>query len=57
MRALAIIIACSVLLGGCAEVKPWDRDLLAQKQMQLVPAPVDDALGACVSLEHGSYHE
>ena len=44
MRALAIIIACSVLLGGCAEVKPWDRDLLAQKQMQLVPAPVDDAL-------------
>ena len=45
MRAFAIIITITaVLLGGCAEVKPWDRDLLAQKRMQLVPAPVDSAL-------------
>jgi Domain of unknown function (DUF4266) len=34
----------ALLLGGCAAVKPWDRDLLAQKEMQLVPAPVDNAL-------------
>ena len=45
MRTLAIVIACSaLLLSGCAAVKPWDRDLLAQKKMQLVPAPVDNAL-------------
>jgi len=45
MRILAMIIACSaLLLSGCADVKPWDRDLLAQKKMQLVPAPVDNAL-------------
>lgn len=45
MRALTIAIACSALfIGGCAAVKPWDRDLLAQKDMQLVPAPVDNAL-------------
>jgi hypothetical protein len=45
MRTLAMLIACSaLLLSGCADVKPWDRDLLAQKKMQLVPAPVDNAL-------------
>ena len=45
MRTLAIVFACSALLiSGCADVKPWDRDLLAQKKMQLVPAPVDNAL-------------
>ena len=45
MRALALLITITaVLLAGCAEVKPWDRDLLAQKRMQLVPAPVDNAL-------------
>ena len=45
MRTLAVVIACSaLLLSGCADVKPWDRDLLAQKKMQLVPAPVDNAL-------------
>ncbi len=28
-----------LLLGGCSisEVKPWDRNLLAQEKMQLVP--------------------
>jgi hypothetical protein len=45
MRTLAMLIACSaLLLSACADVKPWDRDLLAQKKMQLVPAPVDNAL-------------
>lgn len=45
MRFLSVFMVISALLGGgCAEVKPWDRDLLAEKQMQLVPAPVDNAL-------------
>ena len=38
------IVLFALFIGGCAEVKPWDRDLLAQKKMQLVPAPVDNAL-------------
>jgi len=45
MRAIAITIVITMLLvSGCSAVKPWDRDLLAQKKMQLVPAPVDNAL-------------
>ena len=45
MRYLVTVIALSVLLlSGCADVKPWDRDLLAQKKMQLVPSPVNNAL-------------
>ena len=45
MRTLIIAAALSaLLLSGCTAVKPWERDLLAQKKMQLVPAPVDNAL-------------
>ena len=45
MRSVMLaLIALTVLLGGCSTVKPWDRDLLAEKQMQLVPAPLDNAL-------------
>jgi hypothetical protein len=45
MRALTIIIVAMIgLLDGCSTVKPWDRDLLAEKHMQLVPAPLDNAL-------------
>ncbi len=33
-------------LAGCSlsEVKPWDRDLLAQEKMQLVVDPVENYL-------------
>ena len=41
---VTVIVFTTLLVGGCATVKPWDRDLLAQKQMQLIPAPVDNAL-------------
>lgn len=30
-----------VLLSGCAEVKPWERNILAQPGMQLVPDKLD----------------
>lgn len=35
-----------LLLCGCAvqRVQPWERDLLAQKKMQLVPDPIQNAL-------------
>ncbi len=29
-----------LLVAGCATVKPWDRDLLAQKQMSFNPSPM-----------------
>jgi len=29
-----------LLVAGCETVKPWDRDLLAQKQMSFNPAPM-----------------
>jgi hypothetical protein len=33
-----------VCLAGCTlePVQPWDRDLLAQEKMQLVPDPVEN---------------
>ena len=45
MRSLTIsVVALTLPLGGCSSVNPWDRDLLAEKQMQLVPSPLDNAL-------------
>ena len=43
MQRLAIIILFTVMASACSftGVKPWDRDLLAQKQMQLDPYPID----------------
>lgn len=34
------------LLGGCQTIgiKPWERDLLAEKSMQLDAYPIDSAL-------------
>ena len=49
-RALRIALAIAItgggllVLGGCATVRPWDRDLLAQKKMQLVPSPMQHAV-------------
>lgn len=30
-----------VLISGCAEVKPWQRNILAQQDMQLVPDKIE----------------
>ena len=39
----ALLLLMTVILSACSftGVKPWDRDLLAQKQMQLDPYPID----------------
>ncbi len=44
-RSLLLIMVLA-LLGGCSTepLKPWDRDLLAQPEMQLVPDPLQNAL-------------
>lgn len=42
----AALLATLALGTGCAamSVQPWDRDLLAQKKMQLVPLPMENAV-------------
>lgn len=39
--AVGFIAVASASLGGCASVgpRPWEHDLLAQKEMQLNPNP------------------
>lgn len=36
---LALALALATLAAGCASVKPWDRDLLAEKGMRFIPNP------------------
>ena len=37
---------CVVLLGltGCAQVQPWERDVLARPEMSLDTSPLDAAI-------------
>jgi hypothetical protein len=44
-RALLLILA-AVAIGGCASagVKPWDRDLLAEKKMSFRPSPIESEM-------------
>jgi len=51
VTARSRIVACAALLvaaslTGCAAtaMKPWDRDLLAQKKLQLVPSVRENAI-------------
>jgi hypothetical protein len=41
-----LLVTALLLLSGCAvqHVAPWERDLLAQQKMQLVPNPVENSL-------------
>jgi len=42
----ALLLLTLVALSGCSSwgVQPWERDVLAQKKMQLDPYPVDTYL-------------
>lgn len=40
LQMMAAIIAI-VALSGCAEVKPWQRSILAQEEMQLTPDAIE----------------
>ena len=42
LAALALLLAATT--AGCATVRPWDRDLLAEKKMQYVPHPMTQAI-------------
>ena len=41
-----LIFLCLQTLTACSleRVKPWERDLLAEKKMQLTPSPLEAAL-------------
>lgn len=42
---LLIFLVLAVLLSGCiTRVPPWDRDLLAEKKMQLIPDPMENEM-------------
>lgn len=41
---LLVVVTLILLASGCAHVKPWERDLLADKHMALVPSPLDNAM-------------
>ncbi|MGH7681853.1 MAG: DUF4266 domain-containing protein [Candidatus Eiseniibacteriota bacterium] len=40
----ALALALAALATGCATVRPWDRDLLSEKKMRLVPDPAMQAI-------------
>lgn len=46
LLARALFAALAVLSSGCAamKVQPWDRDLLAKKEMSFTPAPLETAI-------------
>jgi hypothetical protein len=42
--AVLFVGACGIAaLSGCAGVEPWDRDVLARPEMQIVSDPVEAA--------------
>jgi hypothetical protein len=41
--AAGLLITAAVWLAGCARVEPWDRDVLARPDMQLVADPIESA--------------
>ncbi|MGI9592710.1 MAG: DUF4266 domain-containing protein [Myxococcota bacterium] len=43
-RALVpLLVLLPLVLGGCAGVKPWERDVLAQEEMAFDPDPLEAA--------------
>jgi len=46
VKIVLFTILISLLSTGCVfqQVKPWERDILAQDKMKLVPHPVESAL-------------
>jgi hypothetical protein len=45
-RLTAALLALAALCSGCAAtaVKPWDRDLLAEKKMRYGALPIENAV-------------
>jgi hypothetical protein len=43
LRRGAAAVGVALLVGGCAAVEPWDRDVLARPDMQIVSDPIEAA--------------
>lgn len=49
-RTLLTLLVLSLLFSGCiTPVPPWDRDLLAEKKMQLIPDPMENEMDEKIS--------
>ncbi|MES9945185.1 MAG: hypothetical protein B6D78_15990 [gamma proteobacterium symbiont of Ctena orbiculata] len=46
LKVAALMIPATIFLSGCANlgVEPWERDLLAKPEMQLIADPVEAGL-------------
>lgn len=46
LLARALLAALAAASAGCAamNVQPWDRDLLAKKEMSFTPSPLESAI-------------
>ena len=44
VKHAVMILLFMLVFTGCAQVKPWERDILAQDKMKLDPNPVETAL-------------
>jgi len=40
---VGLLVPIAIALAGCARVEPWDRDVLARPDMQLVADPIESA--------------
>ncbi|MBU1294863.1 MAG: DUF4266 domain-containing protein [Gammaproteobacteria bacterium] len=40
------LLAVPIILSGCSDVgvKPWERDILAQQEMNLISDPIENSL-------------
>ena len=43
LRAAAATCGFAALTMGCATIEPWDRDVLARPDMQIVSDPIEAA--------------
>lgn len=46
MKKISVMLLLFLPLAGCSiePIKPWERDLLAQEKMQLVPDSLENTL-------------
>lgn len=42
MTRIITMLLAAAALSGCAQVKPWERNILAENGMQLVPDAVEN---------------
>lgn len=43
LRRTVVAVGVALVVGGCAAVEPWDRDVLARPDMQIVSDPIEAA--------------